>query len=308
MRLVFAGTPDVALPSLVALTAAGHELVAVVTRPPAAQGRHRRLVPSPVQQWAAERGIEVLAPTSPRDPQFAQQLSALAPDCCPVVAYGGLIPADLLDLPAKGWINLHFSLLPAYRGAAPVQRAILDGATTTGATTFRIVEALDAGPIYGQLTVPVGPRTTSGELLAQLAEQGAGLLVEAVAAAAAGQMPRPQPSDNVSWAPKITVAEVEVDWQAPVDQIDRLIRAANPEPGAWTSVAGRRLVIRRAEPTDQTLPPGQIAITKKAVVVGTGSAGLRLLDVVPAGKRPMAAADWARGLPSAGPWRAGSDD
>jgi methionyl-tRNA formyltransferase len=312
MRLVCAGTPEVALPSLERLAGAGHDVVAVLTRAPAARGRSGRPVPSPVGEWARQRGIEALTPRSPRDPELAGRLADLAPDCCPVIAYGGLLPKALLDQPPYGWINLHFSLLPAYRGAAPVQHAILGGDTTTGATTFRIVEALDAGPIWRQRAVPLGARASTGEVLAQLADLGADLLVESVAAAAAGETPRPQMAGPVTVAPKITVAAVRIDWRAPVEAVDRLVRAAvgwrlagqptpEPHPGAWTVLAGRRLKIVVAEPTDERAEPGRVIIRRREVLVGTGTRALRLLWVIPEGHKPMPAPDWARGLRIADP-------
>ena len=301
MRLVFAGTPAVALPSLEALVSAGHEVVAVLTRPPAAQGRGRRLVSSPVQDWAQARGVECLTPSSAKDPALAEWLARLAPDCCPVVAYGGLVPGSLLDMPRFGWINLHFSLLPRHRGAAPVQHAILAGDTITGATAFRLVAALDAGPVYGSLTAPIGPTTTAGELLDVLAHEGAGLLAEAVAAAGAGVEPHPQPDSPVSLAPKVTLDGVRLDWAQPAERLDRLIRAANPQPGAWTVVDGRRLTVLLAEATDEAVPPGEMVVRKREVLVGTGTTALRLLDVVPEGRRSMLGPDWARGLRRAVP-------
>ncbi|MDR1265447.1 MAG: methionyl-tRNA formyltransferase [Propionibacteriaceae bacterium] len=295
MRLVFAGTPVVALPSLEALVAAGHEVAAVLTRAPAPQGRHRRPAPSPVQAWAEARGIEVLAPASPRDPELARRLAELAPRACPVVAYGGLVPAALLDLPELGWINLHFSLLPAWRGAAPVQHAILNGDPSLGATVFRLVAALDAGPWWRQLDLPLWPNATSGQALERLAGLGAGLLVESLAAAAAGEAPRPQ-AGPVSLAPKITPALVRLDWRQPAERLDRLVRAACPQPGAWTMVAGRRLTVLAVAPTAESLPPGVIARRPRTVLVGTGTTALGLVEVQPEGKRAMPGADWARGL------------
>jgi methionyl-tRNA formyltransferase len=312
MRLVFAGTPEVALVSLDRLLGAGHEVVAVLTRPPAARGRSGRLVPSPVSAWAAARGIEILTPPTPRQPVLIEQLKELAPDCCPVVAYGGLIPPALLEVPRWGWINLHFSVLPAYRGAAPVQHAILDGVAKTGATTFELVSALDAGPIWRQRVVPLSDQATTGAVLAELADLGADLLVESLAAAAAGEAPRPQSQECVSLAPKITAEAVRIDWRADADRIDRLIRAAvgwqpagqstpEPDPGAWTVVADRRLKVLAAELTAEPVEPGRVVVRKREVLVGTGTVALRLLWVIPEGQRPMRGPDWARGLRVADP-------
>lgn len=297
MRLVFAGTPAVALPSLDALAASGHEVAAVVTRPDAPAGRGKRLVASPVAQRAAELGIEVLRPEHPRDPGFVDRLRTIAPDCCPVVAYGALVPQHVLDVPRLGWANLHFSLLPRWRGAAPVQRAVMAGDAETGACVFRLVRELDAGDVYATLRTPIGPRETSGELLDRLAGDGARLLVEVMDALAAGNaQPQPQPTEGVTHAAKITVADAEVDWTAGDDEIDRLVRGCAPAPGAWTTFRGERFKVLAARPVGgDRLPAGQIRATKRSLEVGTGTRPVAL-DVVQAqGKKSMAGADWARG-------------
>ncbi len=297
MRVVFAGTPEVALPSLHALADSPHEVVAVITRPDAPTGRGRKLTASPVADAAVELGIPVLRPEHPRDPAFQDALRELAPDVCPVVAYGALLPQSALDIPRHGWVNLHFSLLPAWRGAAPVQRAIWAGDDVTGATTFRIVRELDAGPTYGVMTETIRPRDTAGEVLARLAEGGAGLLVATLDGIADGTIvERPQSPDDVSLAPKITVDDARVDWAQPAAAIDRQVRACTPAPGAWTTYAGERVKLGPLAPADGQLPPGEIVAGKTAVVVGPGTAALRVGDVQAVGKRPMAAADWARGL------------
>jgi methionyl-tRNA formyltransferase len=281
MRVVFAGTPDAALPSLRAVWESAHELVGVVTRPDAPTGRGRRLAASPVAEVAAELGVPVLKP----------------------VAYGALLPPSALDIPVHGWVNLHFSLLPAWRGAAPVQRSIWAGDDVTGATTFRIVKELDAGPTFGAMTESVRPRDTAGELLDRLAQGGAGLLVATLDGIADGSLEaRPQSNENVSLAPKITVDDARVDWTQPAAAIDRQVRACTPAPGAWTTYAGERLKLGPLEPADGQLPPGEIVAGKNAVVVGTGTAALRLGDVQAVGKRPMPAADWARGLRPSDRW------
>ena len=299
MRVVFAGTPEVALPALDAVAASAHELVGVVTRPDAPAGRGRRLVASPVAQRAEELGVPVLKPDHPRDPDFQSVLRSLAPDCCPVVAYGALLPQSALDIPPLGWVNLHFSVLPAWRGAAPVQHAILAGDEVTGATTFRLVRELDAGPVFGVMTETIRPRDTAGDLLARLAEGGAGLLVATLDGLADGTIDaRPQPSDGVSFAPKITVDDARVDWSAPAAAVDRLVRACTPAPGAWTTYDGERLKLGPVAPTTDRdpLPPGQIAVSKHAVDVGTATVPVRLGEVKAVGKRWLPAADWARGV------------
>ncbi|MES4903696.1 MULTISPECIES: methionyl-tRNA formyltransferase [unclassified Streptomyces] len=300
MRLVFAGTPEVALPALDALIASDrHEVVAVVTRPDAPAGRGRRLVASPVAERAAEAGIEVLKPAKPRDPEFLDRLRGIAPDCCPVVAYGALLPKAALEIPAHGWVNLHFSLLPAWRGAAPVQHAVLAGDEVTGASTFLIEEGLDSGPVYGVVTEDVRPTDTSGDLLTRLSLAGAGLLAATMDGIEDGTLrAEPQPAEGVSLAPKINVEDAEIDWAAPALRVDRLVRACAPAPGAWTTFRGERLKVNAAAlVTDRTdLAPGELAVTKKAVYAGTGSHAVELSWVRPQGKRPMPGADWARGV------------
>ncbi len=296
MRVVFAGTPEAALPSLLAVGESAHELVGVVTRPDAATGRGRRLTASVVADAAAALGVPVLKPEHPRDPGFQDELRALAPDACAVVAYGALLPQTALDIPRHGWVNLHFSLLPAWRGAAPVQRSIWAGDDVTGATTFRIVKELDAGPTFGVMTETIRPADTAGELLERLAESGAGLLVATLDGIADGSLEaRSQSPDGVSLAPKITVDDARVDWAQPAAGVDRQVRACTPAPGAWTTYAGERLKLGPLAPADGQLPPGEIVAGKKAVVVGTGTAALRLGEVQAVGKRPMPATDWARG-------------
>ena len=305
MRLVFAGTPEVALPALRALTVSRHTVAAVVTRPDAPAGRGRRMVASPVAALAEELGIPALKPDRPREPSFLDRLRALAPDCCPVVAYGALIPQAALDIPRHGWVNLHFSVLPAWRGAAPVQHAVLRGDDITGATTFQLVKELDAGPVYGTLTEPVRPADTSGDLLDRLAISGAELLVATLDAIEDGTARAvPQPTGGISFAPKLTPADARVDWKLPAHLIDRQIRACTPDPGAWTDFEGARLKLwpvtsGASAATAAPAPPqapGELRVERGAVYAGTGTAPVRLGDVQPEGKRRMAAADWARGL------------
>jgi methionyl-tRNA formyltransferase len=296
MRVVFAGTPEAALPSLRAVAQSAHELVGVVTRPDAATGRGRRVAASPVADATSALGVPVLKPEHPRDPDFQEELRRLAPEVCAVVAYGALLPESALKIPRHGWVNLHFSLLPAWRGAAPVQHSIWAGEDVTGATTFRIVKELDAGPTFGVMTETIRPTDTAGDLLARLAEGGAELLVATLDGIAEGSLEaRPQPSEGVSLAPKITVDDARVDWTQPATAVDRQVRACTPAPGAWTTYSGERLKLGPLAPADGQLPPGEVVAGKKTVVVGTGTAALRLGEVQPVGKRPMSAADWARG-------------
>ncbi|MFJ3090298.1 methionyl-tRNA formyltransferase [Streptomyces sp. NPDC086838] len=300
MKLVFAGTPEVAVPALDALIASGrHEVAAVVTRPDAPAGRGRRLVASPVAQRAEEAGIEVLKPVRPRDEDFLARLREIAPDCCPVVAYGALLPKAALGIPARGWVNLHFSLLPAWRGAAPVQHAVMAGDEVTGASTFLIEEGLDSGPVYGVLTEEVRPTDTSGDLLTRLAFAGAGLLAATMDGIEDGTLHAvEQPADGVTLAPKITVEDAEVQWSAPALRVDRVVRGCTPAPGAWTLFRGERLKLVQATPAvDRSeLAPGELSVGKNNVFAGTGSHAVELLWVQPQGKKPMRAADWARGV------------
>jgi methionyl-tRNA formyltransferase len=296
--VVFAGTPEVALPALEAIVESRHELVGVVTRPDAPAGRGRHLVASPVGRRAEELGVPVLKPEHPRDPGFQAELASLEPDCCPVVAYGALLPESALSIPVHGWVNLHFSVLPHWRGAAPVQHAIWAGDEVTGATTFRIVKELDAGPTYGLMTQTIRPDDTAGTLLAKLAEGGAGLLVATLDGIEDGSLEaREQQEDGVSFAPKVLVEDARVDWEDPALGVDRRIRACTPAPGAWTTYAGERLKLGPVTVVEGgDLAPGELEVTKNAVLVGTGTRPVRLGEVKPFGKKQMAAADWARGV------------
>ncbi|NYD42045.1 methionyl-tRNA formyltransferase [Nocardioides panaciterrulae] len=299
MRIVFAGTPEAAVPSLDALAASDHELVGVVTRPDAPAGRGRRLTASPVADRAEQLGLPVLKPEHPRDPEFQQALRDLAPECCPVVAYGALLPQSALDIPHHGWVNLHFSVLPSWRGAAPVQHALWAGDEVTGATTFRIVKALDAGPIFGVMTERIRSDDTAGDLLARLAEGGAGLLVATLDGLEDGSIEaRPQQAEGVSLAPKITVDDARVDWREPAVAVDRRVRACTPAPGAWTTFEEQRIKLGPVVPVPGAAPvaPGVLAVARNEVLVGTGAGPVRLGEVKAFGKKQMPAADWARGV------------
>jgi methionyl-tRNA formyltransferase len=299
MRLVFAGTPEVALPSLRALLDSDrHEVVAVVTRPDAPAGRGRRVERSPVAALADEHGIEVLAPAKAGDPAFRARLAELEPDLCPVVAYGALLPESTLGIPKHGWVNLHFSVLPAWRGAAPVQAAVRHGDDITGATTFRIVKELDAGPVYGVVTEQVRERDTAGELLGRLAESGAKLLLSTVDGIADGTLRAvEQPDQGVSYAPKVSVDDARLDFGTPAAALDRVARAVTPDPGAWAEFRGERIKLGPVVPveSDEPLPPGEIRVERKRVLVGTATDPVELGDVQAQGKKRMSAADWARG-------------
>lgn len=299
MRLLFAGTPAPAVPALEALLASRHEVVAVLTRPDAPAGRGRALQPSDVAVAAREAGLEVLTPARPTDPKFRDRLAQLAPDAAPVVAYGALIPADLLAVPTHGWINLHFSLLPAWRGAAPVQHALLAGDDVTGASTFVLEPGLDTGPVLGTLTETVRARDTSGDLLDRLARAGAGLLVSTLDAVEDGVLvPVPQDGDGISLAPKLSTDDARIRWHEPAFAVDRRVRACTPAPGAWTTAPdGARLGLGPVQPRPEVtdLPPGRVRAERSEVVVGTAAGAVQLGTVRPSGRRPMPAADWARG-------------
>ncbi|MEV4466600.1 methionyl-tRNA formyltransferase [Micromonospora echinofusca] len=299
MRVIFAGTPAVAVPALAAVAASRHELLAVVTRPDAPAGRGRGLARSPVGAWADEHGIEVLTPARPREPEFQDRLRELAPDCVPVVAYGALVPPAALEIPRHGWINLHFSLLPAWRGAAPVQHAVLHGDELTGASVFQLEEGLDTGPVYGTLTDEIRPADTSGDLLERLAHSGAGLLVAVLDAIDDGTArAEPQPADGVTLAPKLTVEDARVRWSDPAFAVDRRVRACTPAPGPWTTFRGERVKLGPVTPVPDgpELKPGELLVEKSRVLAGTATTPVRLGEVRAAGKRAMPATDWARGV------------
>ncbi|HZG97510.1 MAG TPA: methionyl-tRNA formyltransferase [Nocardioidaceae bacterium] len=298
MRVVLAGTPAVALPSLEALLSSEHDVIAVLTRPDAPAGRGRRASRAPVAVRAEQAGIEVLAPARPSEPAFLSRLRALAPDCCPVVAYGALLRQETLDVPRLGWVNLHFSLLPAWRGAAPVQHAVLHGDEITGATTFRLVAAMDAGPVLGTLTEAVRPTDTAGDLLDRLSVAGADLLVATLDGLEAGAVqPVEQPVEGVSYAPRIEVDDARVRWSDPAFAVDRRVRACTPSPGAWTTLSGDRLKLGPVtlRPDAEALPPGSVHVARTEVLVGTGTVPVALGEVRAAGRRPMPGTDWARG-------------
>ncbi|WP_255768543.1 methionyl-tRNA formyltransferase [Pseudarthrobacter sulfonivorans] len=299
MRVLFAGTPAVAVPSLDALVRSGFDVVAVLTRPDAPIGRKRVLTPSPVAARAAELGIAVIHATRVDDAVTAQ-IAAAKPDVAAIVAYGGLIPRAALDVPPHGWINLHFSLLPAWRGAAPVQRAVIAGDDVTGAVTFLLEEGLDTGPVFGTLTESVRVDDTAGALLERLSHSGSVLLAQTLSAIDAGKAaPQPQAGD-ISLAPKLTIDDGRLDWKQPALAIGRRARGVTPEPGAWTMLEGQRVKLEpvRLRPGAPALAPGTLVLDGKNVLVGTGSHAVELTRIQPAGKKMMAAADWARGMAS----------
>ena len=274
-------------------------MAAVLTRPDARSGRGRWTSRSPVAERADAAGIPVLQPRSPREPEFLEQLAGLAVDCAPVVAYGALVPPAALGVPRHGWVNLHFSLLPAWRGAAPVQHAVLHGDEVTGASVFELEAGLDTGPVYGTLTEQIRPHDTSGDLLERLATEGAGLLVAVLDAIEAGTArAHPQPADGVSLAPKLTVEDARVRWSDPAFAVDRRVRACTPAPGAWTTLRGDRLKLGPVRPVANAtgLKPGELLVERTQVLAGTATTPVILGEIRAAGKKPMPATDWARGL------------
>lgn len=300
LRVLFAGTPDVAVPTLQTLLA-HHDVAAVLTRPPARRRRRGGEEPSPVALAAQEAGVEVWEWPTLRTPEAVEAVAALDLDAAVVVAYGSLVPASMLDLPRFGWLNLHFSLLPAWRGAAPVQWAVRRGDEITGASVFRLTAGLDEGPVFGTMTETIRPRDTSGDLLARLSTAGVPLVMEVLAALEAGRaVPQEQSSDGVSLAPRIDVAEAEVEWNQPALVIDRFVRSMTPSPGAWTQLRGARVKlgpIRLGSGPDlpDVLEPGELQVTRSGVFVGTASAPVELGELAPAGKSWMPADAWARG-------------
>ncbi|UKA51552.1 methionyl-tRNA formyltransferase [Arthrobacter sp. FW305-123] len=297
MKVLFAGTPAVAVPSLDALVKAGFEIVAVLTRPDAPVGRKRVLTPSPVAARAMELGIEVIR-AAKVDAETTARIAAFAPDVAAIVAYGGIVPKAALGVPTHGWVNLHFSLLPAWRGAAPVQQSIIAGDDVTGAATFQLEEDLDTGPVFGTLTETVRPEDTAGDLLERLSISGAVLLSQTLSAIDAGQAaPQPQQGE-ISLAPKLTLEDGRLDWNQPALALSRRSRGVTPEPGAWTTVEGQRIKLEPValRPDIKDLPPGNIRLDGTKVVVGTGSHAVELRRIQPAGKKMMPSADWARGL------------
>lgn len=299
MRVLFAGTPAVAVPSLDGLLRAGFDVVAVLTRPDAPLGRKRVLTPSPVAARAAELGIDVIH-AAKVDADVTARIAELKPDVAAIVAYGGLIPRVALDVPQHGWINLHFSLLPAWRGAAPVQHAVIAGDDVTGAVTFLLEEGLDTGPVFGTLTEKVNDADTSGALLERLSHSGAVLLAQTLSAVEAGAAAAVPQSGEVSLAPKLTIDDARLDWRQPALAIGRRARGVTPEPGAWTTFEGQRLklepVVLRPDTLD--LEPGRVAVREKAVLVGTASHAVELTRIQPSGKKMMTATDWVRGQTS----------
>lgn len=312
MRILFAGTPEVAVPSLQALVDAGFDVAVVLTRVDAPLGRRRVLTPSPVAAAADERGLPVLK-ANRFTPELILHLGTLGLDAAAIVAYGGIVPPAGLAVPKHGWINLHFSVLPAWRGAAPVQHAVLAGDDVTGATTFLLEEGLDTGPVFGVMTEPLEPHATSGEVLERLSHSGAVLLVQTLSGIDAGQVTATPQKGEPSVAPKLTIDDARIHWTQPAVAVRRRVNAMTPEPGGWTTDDGQRLKIGPLTPPAgdagatgaDTAPSGQLApgvvrVLGRRVLVGTGTTPLALGSLQPAGKKMMSALDWARGAATRG--------
>lgn len=295
---MFAGTPLIAVPALTAVVDAGHDVVAVLTQPDAPGKRGRELIPSPVSLAAHELELDVMTPAKASEPECVERIAALDADVAAVVAYGQILRPQLLGATAHGWVNLHFSVLPAWRGAAPVQRAIMAGDDITGASTFVIDNGLDTGPVIGTLTERIRHDDTSGALLERLAGLGAGLLVHSLEALVGGfAAPIAQPEDGVTYAHKLTREDAYVPWELPAHIVDRHVRGVTPAPGAWTTLPdGTVAKLGPVRPRSGAgLPPGQVALRNDEVVVGTGTTPVALTSIAPAGRRAMEARDWWRG-------------
>ncbi|MCW5729161.1 MAG: methionyl-tRNA formyltransferase [Alphaproteobacteria bacterium] len=298
MRLVFMGTPDFAVPTLRALLEAGHEILAVYSQPPRPAGRGHRERLSPVHEFAAAHGLPVRTPASLRDAGVQAEFAALRPDVAVVVAYGLILPRPILAAPRLGCINLHASLLPRWRGAAPIQRAIMAGDKETGVAAMQMEAGLDTGPVLLERRLPIGPDTTAGELHDRLAEDGARVMVEALSGLAAGRLrPRPQAEEGVSYARKIEKEECRIDWRRGATELDCMIRGLSPFPGAFAEIGGERIRILLARPVEGSGAPGEVLDGELAVACGRGA--LRLLRLQRAGRGPLPAAEFLRGFPIA---------
>lgn len=299
MRVVFFGTPEFAVPSLRALVGEGFDVASVVTRPDRPTGRHRsRVTPSAVKEAALAEELPVLQPEKPSVPEFVETVRALAPDLSIVAAYGHILSQALLDVPRLGSVNVHASLLPALRGAAPIQRAILAGCAETGITIMRMDAGMDTGPILHQVATPIAPDETGGELSVRLAELGAEALIEALTLMEeAGLEPEPQDHAKATYAPKITREEEKIDWTCPGDAVARKIRAFDPKPGAWTSCQGGSTVLKLfgGRPAEGAGEPGRVLVAGEVLVIACGSGACSVSEVQPAGRARMAAQAFVNG-------------
>jgi methionyl-tRNA formyltransferase len=300
MRIVFMGTPDFAVPTLKAILAAGQEVVAVYSQPPRAAGRGMKLRPSPVHAFAEEQGLSVFTPERLKSEDERERFASHDADAAVVIAYGLILPRPILEAPREGCFNVHASLLPRWRGAAPIQRAIMEGDAKTGTTIMRMDEGLDTGDICLQVALPIAPDLTAGALHDALAEQGAALMVEALARAEEGKLTStPQPKEGVTYAAKISSADGRIDWAKPAAEIHNQIRGLSPYPGAWCEIEREgkveRLKLLRSEVAEGKGEPG--TVIAEPLVIACGEGALRLLELQRAGKKPMNTDDFLRGVP-----------
>jgi methionyl-tRNA formyltransferase len=300
VRIVFFGTPDFAVPSLRALVGEGFDVAAAVTQPDRPHGRSRsRVVAPPVKRVAKDESIPVLQPPNPNDPAVLGEIRRLEPELGVVVAYGHILRQTLLDAPSRGMVNVHASLLPRLRGAAPIEHAILEGDEDTGVTIMQMVARMDAGPIIHQVATPIASDETGGELTMRLAELGALALVEGLALMDVdAAFVRHQNDDDATYAPKITRDMARIRWEEPASRIARQMRAFDPRPGAWTHLGDREVKLfgpRYADAPPEPSTPGEVIATDPALLVSTGHGALQIIDVQPAGRQRMGAAEWVRG-------------
>ena len=297
MRVVFFGTPEWAVPSLEALLAGGTDVAAAVTNPDRPSGRGMKLQPSPVKRAAEAAGVDVLQPSSAKEPELASSLRALDPVVAVVVAYGRILPASLLEIPPRGFVNVHFSLLPAYRGAAPVQRAVMDGLAETGVSVMVLTEGMDEGPVLATETTPIGPDETAGDVGERLAGIGARILLPALTRFVSGELdPVPQDDALASYAPKVTPDDARLDWNETSAAIANKVRGLNPAPGAWTLLGSERVKLWRARPAGrEDLGAGELLVGD-ALYAGAGSGSIRVEEAQVAGKQRMSGLEMARGL------------
>jgi len=298
LRLAFMGTPDFAAASLAALIAAGHDIAAVYSQPARPTGRGHRPQPSPVQALAAQHGLQVSAPATLKDEAEHRRFASLGLDAAVVVAYGLILPKAFLEAPRLGCLNVHASLLPRWRGASPIQHAILAGDRETGITIMRMDEGLDTGPILLAESLTIGPAETGGSLHDRLASLGARLIAEALDSLAAGKLvPRPQPDEGACYAPKLTREDGRLDWRRPAEELARRVRALNPRPGAWCEAGHERLRVLAAEAIAGNGPPGRLLDNRLTIACGNGA--LRLVEIQRPGRRAMGAEEFLRGYPLA---------
>jgi methionyl-tRNA formyltransferase len=296
MRVLFWGTPEFAAAPLRALLGEGFDVSGIVTQPDKPQGRSRKSLPPPAKQIALDENIPVFQPPSPRDAEFQEMISVMQPDISVVVAYGHILPKTIIDLPKLGTLNIHASLLPALRGAAPIQAAIRQGMTETGVSIMRMVPALDAGPVILQASTKILDDETYGELQLRLSELGALTLIEALALISIGEAPEtPQDEKKATYAPKVTREDAKIDWNLSSIEVSRTIRAYDPKPGAFTTLRSTDVKMFGPKPADGRGKPGEVRSTSGPIMIACGSGAITISDVQPSGRSRMTSAEWARG-------------